>query len=244
MTQSSVHGSNLRRLHMGCGLTYLEGWINCDGAPSARLFTILPKPLRSLLRKAGLVGRGTQEFWQFLETHPISYVNARKRWPFANESMDVIYSSHLIDCLSSAAVQAFFQEAFRVLKPGGRIRLAGMDLAREVDIYCQDRDARRLVALISQPHPQDHGLLTRLRQAFLPTLAYRAQLDFGAYRSLLQDAGFQQIVHLQPGETTIDHPHPINLWQRHGESVYVEARKPRGGGQALAGTAPGAERGR
>jgi predicted SAM-dependent methyltransferase len=226
MTHSSVHGSNLRRLHMGCGLTYLEGWINCDGAPSARLFTILPKPLRSLLRKVGLVGRGTQEFWHFLDAHPITYVNARKRWPFANESMDVIYSSHLIDCFSKADVQSFFQEAFRVLKPGGEIRLAGMDLAREVDIYRHNQDARRLVTLISHPHPQDDGLLTRIRKAFIPALAYRAQLDFGAYRTLLQDAGFQEIVHLQAGETTIEHLHPVNLWQRHGESVYVEARKP------------------
>ncbi|MEB3335032.1 MAG: methyltransferase domain-containing protein [Cyanobacteriota bacterium] len=228
MTPSPVQDPNPRRLHMGCGLTYLEGWINCDGAPSARLFTLLPKPLRSLLRRAGLVGRGTREFWRFLEAHPITYVNARKRWPFASESVAIVYSSHVIDCFSGADREAFLQEAFRVLKPGGEIRLAGMDLARQVASYGQTQDARRLVALVSYPHPQENGLLTRLRHAFIPALAYRAQLDVGAYKTLLETAGFREVVPLQPGETTLSQPHPINLWQRHGESLYVEARKPQG----------------
>jgi hypothetical protein len=42
----------------------------------------------------------------------------------------------------------------------------------------------------------------------------------------LGQAGFEGIVNLHPGETTIADLEPINLWQRHGESVYVEARKP------------------
>lgn len=215
-----------KRLHMGCGQTYLEGWINCDGAPSARLFCLLPGPIRFCLQRSGLLGKGTQHFWRFLETHPITYVNARKKWPFANESIDIVYSSHVIDCFSPTHVRYFFQQAYRVLKPGGEIRLAGMNLAREVQIYLQQENAERLVSLISFPNPNEGSLWRRLRQALWPHIIYRAHLDFGSYKKLLHEAGFEEIVNLHPGETTIAHLEPINLWQRHGESVYVEARKP------------------
>lgn len=211
---------------MGCGQTHLEGWINCDGAPSARLFSLLPRPIRLSLQGSGLLGKGTKHFWQFLETHPITYVNARKKWPFENESIDIIYSSHVIDCFSQTQVRHFFQQAYRVLKPGGEIRLAGMNLSREVQIYLQYGDTQRLVSLISFPNPGEGSLWQRLRRALWPPMMYRAHLDFESYKQLLLEAGFEGIVNLHPGKTTIAHLEPINLWQRHGESVYVEARKP------------------
>ena len=128
--------------------------------------------------------------------------------------------------VGSNRIRHFFQQAFRVLKPGGRIRLAGMNLAREVQIYLQQEDAERLVSLISFPNPNEGQLPTRLRRALCPHITYRAHLDFGSYKKLLQETGFEQIVNLPPGETTIAQLEPINLWQRHGESVYAEAIKP------------------
>jgi SAM-dependent methyltransferase len=225
-----------KRLHMGCGQTYLDGWINCDGAPSARIFSLLPQPMRLLLKRSGLIGKETQSFWRFLETHRITYVNARKKWPFANESIDIIYSSHLIDCFGTPHVRHFFQQAYRVLKPGGEIRLAGMNLAREVQIYLQQEDAERLVSLISFPNPNEGSLPTRLRRALWPHITYRAHLDFGSYKKFLRQAGFEGIVNLQPGESTIAQLAPINLWQRHGESLYVEARKPAAGSAGTSGS--------
>jgi SAM-dependent methyltransferase len=216
----------LTRLHIGCGLTYLEGWINCDGGPSTRLFSLLPAPMRSLLKRSGLLGEGTLSFWRFQERHPIFYLNAIKKWPFENDSVDIIYSSHLIDCFTQAEVFHFFKETYRVLKPGGEIRLIGMNLALEVQIYLQQNDAQRLVSVVSYSHPRERSLPTRLWQAFWPPLLYRAHLDFGFYQKKLAALGFVGIVHLSPGETTIAALEPVNLWQRHGESVIVEARKP------------------
>ena len=225
MNSTTPDPPGLRRLHMGCGLTYLEGWINCDGGPSTRVFSLLPKPIRSLLKRSRLMGKGTQQFWNFLDTHTIRYVNAHRRWPFASESIDIIYSSHMIDCFTPQDITHFFQQAFRVLKPGGEIRLVGMSLAKEVQIYLQQGDAQRLVSIVSFPHPDEGPLLTRIKRALWPPIHYRAHLDFGAYKILLQTAGFTTISHLAAGETTITQLEPINLWQRHGESVYVEARK-------------------
>jgi hypothetical protein len=49
------------------------------------------------------------------------------------------------------------------------------------------------------------------------------------YTTLLHQAGFESVVNLPPGQTRLIHYEPINLWQRQGESIYVEARKPGAG---------------
>jgi SAM-dependent methyltransferase len=164
---------------MGCGLTYLDGWINCDGGPSARVFSALPKPLRSLLKQTRVMGRDTQVFWQFLDSHPVLYVNARKQWPFPSNSIDTIYSSHMIDCLTTPQIREFFQHAFRVLKPGGQFRLAGISLDRVIQNYLNNQDLRNLVEMISYPDPKKERLLTRLKHAFFPPTIYLAQLNLG-----------------------------------------------------------------
>ena len=216
---------NLRRVHMGCGLTYLEGWINCDGSPSLRL-SRLPKPLKALLKASGIISGDVARFLDFLETHPVRYVNALKPWPFPRESVDVIYTSHVIDCFSAAQKHHFFRECFRVLRPGGVIRMVGIDLAQEVQLYCQDHDAAKLVSIVSYPNPNDTAIWRRLKDAIWPPKYYLAHLDFPAYNHLLRSIGFHNIVCLPPGETTIKTIEPVNLYQRRGESMYVEAYKP------------------
>jgi SAM-dependent methyltransferase len=231
LNRSPLHGAtpdpqHLTRLHIGCGLTYLEGWINCDGGPSTRLFSLLPAPARWLLKRSGLLGRGRLSFWQFLEQHPIVSLNALHRWPFESDSVDIIYSSHLIDCFTQPEILQFFQQAARVLKPGGQIRLLGMSLSLAVQTYLQQGDARLLTSVVSFPHPGEGTLATRLKRAVWPPVLYRAQMDFRSYQTMLSSLGFEEIVELAPGQTTIAGLEPVNLWQRHGESVIVEARKP------------------
>jgi SAM-dependent methyltransferase len=217
---------SLRRVHIGCGLTFLEGWINCDGGPSARLFSALPRPLRSALKRSGILGRGTKTFWTFMDSHPIVYANAHEFLPFPSNSVDIIYSSHMIDCLTTTQISRFFQQAFRILKPGGEIRLAGMDLDRVVQNYVHNSDTSTLLISISYPDPKEEKLFTRLKQALFPPTIYLAHLNFSMYKMMLKKAGFESIIHLAPGETRLSHYEPINLWQRQGESIYVEARKP------------------
>jgi SAM-dependent methyltransferase len=226
MVHDPSHPQQLTRVHMGCGLTYLEGWINCDGGPSARAYAKLPKPLRSLIKRSGLLGTDSQTFWKFLDTHPIVYANARRQWPFHSNSVDTIYSSHMIDCLTPEQISEFFSQAYLVLKPGGELRLAGIDMDRVIQNYLDSQDAPTFVRMISYPDPKKEHLLKRIKQAFFPPTIYLANLNFNMYNILLQQAGFENIVKLSPGETRLKHYQPINLWQRQGESIYVEASKP------------------
>lgn len=63
-------------------------------------------------------------------------MNLNKRWkPFKNESVDIIYASHLLEHLSSKSTDIFFLEAQRCLKKGGVIRIVVPDLYQHVEQY-------------------------------------------------------------------------------------------------------------
>ena len=58
---------------------------------------------------------------------PVVYLDATKRFPFDDNTFDYIASEHMIEHVEYEAAQVMLQECFRVLKPGGRVRIATPD---------------------------------------------------------------------------------------------------------------------
>lgn len=56
------------------------------------------------------------------------YLDATKPFPSSDETFDYVFSEHLIEHLSFEEGLAMLRESHRVLKPGGRIRIATPDL--------------------------------------------------------------------------------------------------------------------
>lgn len=65
----------------------------------------------------------------------IVYLDATERFPFADGSFDCIYSEHMIEHIPWTAGLAMLRECRRVLKPGGRIRVATPDLRVLAGLY-------------------------------------------------------------------------------------------------------------
>jgi predicted SAM-dependent methyltransferase len=55
--------------------------------------------------------------------------------PFADSSFDAVYHSHLLEHFPKRYAPVFLQECFRVLKPGGIIRVAVPDLEQIARLY-------------------------------------------------------------------------------------------------------------
>jgi glycosyltransferase involved in cell wall biosynthesis/SAM-dependent methyltransferase len=83
--------------------------------------------------------------------------------PFADDVFDVVYHSHLLEHFSLAEGERFLKECFRVLRPGGLLRLAVPDLENIAEAYlaglkevragiegAEDRHEWMLVELLDQ----------------------------------------------------------------------------------------------
>lgn len=55
--------------------------------------------------------------------------------PFADDSFDIVYHSHILEHFSKKWAEFFLQECFRVLKPGGLLRIAVPDLENIATAY-------------------------------------------------------------------------------------------------------------
>ena len=98
-------------------------------------------PLKSLKNKSFLnIGAGTfnHKFWTNVDYGSEQYAKVQKnfielnlmekpKFPFENESIELIYSSHTIEHVNDAAVKNLIGETFRILKNGGILRITCPD---------------------------------------------------------------------------------------------------------------------
>lgn len=90
-------------------------------------------------------GSSYVEGWHNLDYSPASpaviKANLLGRLPLDDGAADVLYSSHFLEHIPRKRVKGFLAECFRVLKPGGQIRLALPDLEELCREYLRRRDA-------------------------------------------------------------------------------------------------------
>lgn len=135
----SLLKSLLTRLSLHGHASRLWLWIQPKFINSARLLTCrnqrLAKRYFSDHPIAKLhIGCGGNRLRGWLNTDlcprgPEIHLDATKRFPFEDGSFDFIYSEHMIEHVPWPSARHMLEESFRVLKPGGRIRIATPDLA-------------------------------------------------------------------------------------------------------------------
>jgi len=153
------------RLNIGCGDAPTPGWINYDNSPAvwlARwpLFT-------ALLRWVGLIDAGNVAFIDNCRRLGIRYANASHRIPHDAGTVDVVYSSHMIEHLDRREAASFLAECMRVLKPGGVLRLVAPDVRWSVLEYMEKGRADEFIAQLQFDTDRPRGLLAALRQGHL-----------------------------------------------------------------------------
>lgn len=147
------------------------------------------------------------------------FVDARQPLPFSDASADVIFTEHMIEHLELSDAQRFLAECARVLKPGGRIRVATPDLDRFLGLFT----ARDALGAAYQDWLSD---------AYFPDIPYRSEAmvlnnmlsNFGhrfvfdekTMRLALEAAGFTAVQRRPIGQS--EHPDLCGL-ERHGLSI-------------------------
>ncbi len=122
-----------QKLHLGCFDQPVDGWINTDITP--HLFVAKVPFLATTMYKLGrLTEKRYQQHRQGIFKQ-LRYVNVTKPLPFASNSMDCVFSSHMLEHLPRSIVPRLLSEILRVLKPGGVVRTAVPDLDHFIRQY-------------------------------------------------------------------------------------------------------------
>ncbi len=117
------------RLNLGCGPVQPEGWLNIDGSNRARLASRFPR-LDRLLVKLRLLP--PTEFGPGVRS-----IDLRQPLPFASHSVTAIYSGEMLEHFTRDDGRRLLAECFRVLGPGGVLRVRVPDNYRFWWLYVQ-----------------------------------------------------------------------------------------------------------
>lgn len=212
------------RINVGCGDTPTRGWRNFDNSPSLRLakMPFLPE----FLQRLGLLDSPQYRFIRFARENEIEYGDATQGLPLQEASCDVVYSSHMLEHLDRDGAGQFLKEAFRVLRPGGVIRIAVPDLKRQVAQYNESGDADAFLEATYLCALRPRSFAQRLRLMLAGPRNHQWMYDGNSVSRLLQKHGFVKAEVMPAGQTMVHEAEPLDLQERASESVYVEAEKP------------------
>ena len=181
--------------------------------------------------------------WLNTDGYPLSFsivsVDAGKPLPFADRTFTHVFSEHHIEHMPYLGGRAMLRECHRVLRSGGRIRIATPDMDTLLALHASPRS------------PRQEAYIRWITDTWMPELAgvysdvlvinnafrawgHRCVYDEPTLRASLAAAGFTDIARCAPGES--DDPQLRGL-ESHGnavgnlelnrfETMVLEARRP------------------
>ncbi|MEY4886332.1 MAG: hypothetical protein RL151_1641 [Bacteroidota bacterium] len=185
--QSATDGSQRLLLNLGCGPEVKRTvWTDIDGSWNlwlqnawwGRFF-------------AGYVARRSGYRWP---AH-VKWMDITKGLPFAEESVDAIYASHVLEHLYRDDALLLLNECKRVLKPGGIIRLVLPDLKRMASDYLADEIADAALRfnhqLLMRASQAPRSLFGKLKFLLADHHSHKFMYDVPLLISDLKDVGFR-----------------------------------------------------
>jgi predicted SAM-dependent methyltransferase len=130
------------------------------------------------------------------------YLDVRKRFPLPDASFDLVYSEHMLEHLTYAEGQRCLRECLRVLKPGGRIRIATPSLEQLAKLYDGGELSARYVrwAVDTLEPETDAPLPGVVINNFFRSWGHRFIYDPQTLRHALTEAGFVDVEERPVGE--------------------------------------------
>ncbi|MGA2149127.1 MAG: methyltransferase domain-containing protein [Bryobacteraceae bacterium] len=172
-----------------------------------------------------LVTQQQSQFAKVVREQGIKWSNAARNIPLPDNTVEVVYASHVFEHLDpTREVIGFLSEARRVLVSGGVLRLVVPDLRRRAQHYLETGNADEFIASLNMAMGRTRGFLAITRHLLVGFRDHCWMYDAPSLCRLLEGEGFDDARELQPGQTTIREPGTLDLRERENDSVYVEAR--------------------
>ncbi|NER33274.1 MAG: methyltransferase domain-containing protein [Oscillatoria sp. SIO1A7] len=203
------------KLNLGCGDQIVNGWLNVDYSVGARLAKIPLFPL--INKKLRLLNLDWNE--------KILLHDLTKKFPWSDESVDEIYSSHTLEHLDKNQGDAFLSECYRVLKKEGIIRIVVPDLRAFVDSYVKgELLAENFVKNLGVLYEEQGDSSLKRRLAPLIRFPHKCMYDTERLLEIMSLIGFD-CQSTEPFTSEISDIKNIELPERTVEAVIVEGKK-------------------
>jgi len=183
-----------------------------------------------------LAGWLNTDIHQFTGGSTIVYLDARKRFPFPDESFDVVFSEHVIEHIDYADGLRSLHECRRVLRPNGRIRIATPSLERLIRLFdAEPTDVQRRYlrwAVDSFVDDADVVLPGFVLNNFFRAWGHRFIYDAQTLGHALEVAGFDDVEEHAVGESGDERLRGLERHMRDVpdfnayETIVLEARRP------------------
>jgi predicted SAM-dependent methyltransferase len=204
-----LRSHDVRKLQIGTHVAPLAGWLNSD---------LYPKTFNSLTLDAAKRFQVTMD--------------AAKRFPLPDQSFDYVFSEHQMEHIRHQGAISMIAECYRILKPGGKVRIAVPSLDRLIELLgartaLHDRYMRHKTDLCypgAKPNP-----CFAFNAAFM-NWGHCFIYDRETLRMMMGNAGFTDVRFFDPGES--DDPNLKGIEVRIAEldayeTMVAQAVKPR-----------------
>lgn len=212
------------RVNVGCGSAPVKGWKNYDD--SIGLVLVKYTLLISLARRLKLLGKTHEDFICAARKYKIDYADAARRIPEADNSVEVLYASHLLEHLDKEESSFFLKECRRILIHGGILRISVPDLGKKIDRYIKTGNSDEFILSLLLVNKKPKTLLEKLKFLAIGERNHKWMYDGKALCNLVASAGFVNPHTMDAGKTGIPDPGDLDLFERAEESVYIEAKNP------------------
>jgi predicted SAM-dependent methyltransferase len=136
--------------------------------------------------------------WLNTDLHPQApgavFLDATKKFPFQDDTFDYIFSEHQLEHITFSEGSLMLEECFRVLKPGGKIRIAVPSLDFLLDLFSENSNVMEQ-AYIANIIEQNFPGVSKNLPAFALNLAFtnwghKFMYDMDSLKLILETAGF------------------------------------------------------
>ena len=211
-----------RCINIGCGTHPINGWINYDY--NKFIFFARISILRYFLRHSNFIPEGYKLFMDQVMEKNIRFANAGKHIPEKDNSVNVVYSSHMLEHLDKEETHQFLIESRRILVTGGIIRVVVPDFDKLVNDYSENNNPEKFI--------DDSCLVGKKPKTIIKKIQYLIQghgWHFNMYNKntlvdLFKKNRFKEIKIIDPGETRINNADGLDLFAFSDVSLFLEAK--------------------
>lgn len=185
-------------------------------------------------------GENFMEEWLNTDILPLDirvlFLDVTHRFPFRDNTFNYIYSEHMVEHIPYEKGYSAFKECYRILKPGGIIRIATPDISFLIELFRTDKTKIQkdyikwsIDTYMSQVNICSE---TFVINNFFYNWQHQFIYDFNIFKRTMEDIGFVNVIRCQPGKSDHEILNGLELHQtiipkefNHLETMIIEGEK-------------------